>query len=226
MPLGITRGPDGDLWFAESGVDQIGRVTIALRLTVALAGSGDGSVASSPAGIFCRPTCAASFDSGTTVQLAATPRAGSVFGGWSGCDAASGTSCTVAMNARRTVTATFGPTPPTLTVEVNAGTFGTGDTLVLSAALAPGATTSPVDAYVVLRLPDGTLLSLQPGGALVLGLVPFATGVTPTAAAGVLFSFTFTGGEPAGEYLWVGALTTPGTLDVVNGSSAPFTFTP
>src|SRR5579883_750262 len=28
LPLGITAGPDGALWFAESGADQIGRITL------------------------------------------------------------------------------------------------------------------------------------------------------------------------------------------------------
>src|SRR5207244_10398538 len=53
-------------------------------LTVSKAGTGAGTVTSSPAGITCGATCAASFTSGTAVTLTAAPAAGSTFTGWSG----------------------------------------------------------------------------------------------------------------------------------------------
>ncbi len=75
-------------------------------LTVALAGSGTGTVSSSPSGINCGQTCSANFTSGTVVQLSETPATGSKFTGWSG--ACSGTAaCSVTLNAAATVTATF-----------------------------------------------------------------------------------------------------------------------
>src|SRR2546429_9662378 len=41
------------------------------------------------------------------VNLRATATPGSSFDGWSGCDAVSGTTCTVTMSAARSVSATF-----------------------------------------------------------------------------------------------------------------------
>ena len=78
-------------------------------LTVTKTGTGSGLVASSPPGIDCGTTCSATYDSGTGVTLTATPGFGSLFAGWSGCDAVSGTTCTVTMNAARSVTANFLP---------------------------------------------------------------------------------------------------------------------
>jgi hypothetical protein len=76
-------------------------------LTVSDTGLGFGTVTSSPAGINCGSNCSASYVSGTTVTLTATPDLLSGFGGWSGCDAVSGTTCTVNMNSARSVTADF-----------------------------------------------------------------------------------------------------------------------
>jgi hypothetical protein len=76
-------------------------------LTVSKTDLGNGTVTSSPAGINCGSTCSASYVSGTTVTLTAAPDLFSGFGGWSGCDSVSGNSCTVNMNAARSVTADF-----------------------------------------------------------------------------------------------------------------------
>ncbi len=82
------------------------------ELTVAKAGSGSGTVTSSPAGINCGASCSQAYASGTAVHLTGSPAPGSTFAGWSG--ACSGTSgCNVTMSADRTVTATFkAKTPP------------------------------------------------------------------------------------------------------------------
>jgi hypothetical protein len=72
---------------------------------------GTGSITSSPAGINCGTLCSgssATYVSGTTVTLTATPDLGSGFGGWkSGCDSVSGNTCTMNMNSARSVTADF-----------------------------------------------------------------------------------------------------------------------
>lgn len=81
--------------------------TTSQTLSVAKAGTGAGSVASSPSGIDCGATCSASYTSGTSVQLTATPEAGSTFTGWSGDCSGTATTCTVSMSAARSVTATF-----------------------------------------------------------------------------------------------------------------------
>jgi Divergent InlB B-repeat domain len=73
-------------------------------LTVNKAGSGVGTVTSSPAGIDCGVDCTEAYDEGTPVTLTASP--GAAFGGWSGACTGPGT-CTVTMDASKSVTATF-----------------------------------------------------------------------------------------------------------------------
>jgi VCBS repeat protein/List-Bact-rpt repeat protein len=85
-------------------------------LTITKAGTGSGTVTSNPPGINCGATCSAAYNSGTVVSLTATPATGSTFTGWSGCDAVSGTTCTVSMSAARSVTVTFTRQTFTLTV--------------------------------------------------------------------------------------------------------------
>jgi hypothetical protein len=101
-------------------------------LTVSKGGTGSGTVTSSDGGINCGPTCLAPYDSGTLVTLTASASGGSTFGGWSGCDGVSGTTCTVTMSGARSVTATFNVQRFTLTVSkvslVSAGgTVTSGD---------------------------------------------------------------------------------------------------
>ena len=76
-------------------------------LAVTRAGTGTGSVTSSPAGINCGSTCSAMYASGTTVVLTAAAAAGSTFAGWSGAGCSGIGTCTVLMTAARSVTATY-----------------------------------------------------------------------------------------------------------------------
>jgi List-Bact-rpt repeat protein len=79
-------------------------------LTVVFAGNGSGTVTSSPSGINCANTaasCSASFSSGTSVTLTATPVGSSSFGGWSGGCTNSSSNCTFSLQGDTTVTATF-----------------------------------------------------------------------------------------------------------------------
>ncbi|MEI6206916.1 MAG: DUF1566 domain-containing protein [Desulfuromonadales bacterium] len=82
-----------------------------LTLTTAKTGVGSGTIASSPAGISCGATCSASFTSGTTVILTATPASGSIFSGWSGACSGTG-ACSVTMDAVKSVGAIFNITGP------------------------------------------------------------------------------------------------------------------
>jgi hypothetical protein len=101
-------------------------------LSVAVGGSGRGSVASAPAGIVCGGSCTAGFDEGSQVTLTATALDGSFFASWSGCDAEPAPGiCTVTMSAARAVAASFEPVvlpspppppaPPARTLSVIAG---------------------------------------------------------------------------------------------------------
>lgn len=94
-----------------------------IQLTVTDSGNGKGTVTSSPAGISCGGTCTASFASGTSVALTATPAAGATFNGWSGACSGKGT-CSVVLNANTTVGASF--TLPPANVTVTLAGRGTG----------------------------------------------------------------------------------------------------
>jgi hypothetical protein len=107
------------------------------------------------------------------------------------------------------------PVPAVLTLEVNESVFQPGDTLTVIAALRPGTTLSPVDAYVVERLSSGAYLSLQLDGRLVDGLVPIARGILPVPLRAEILRTTVAAGMPAGAYAWLSALTEPGTLNII-----------
>ncbi|HET7442846.1 MAG TPA: hypothetical protein VFJ47_16210 [Terriglobales bacterium] len=91
---------------ADFAIDTINLNVTVLPLSVTLAGTGTGSVTSSPAGIVCPTTCTRNFPLGSAVTLTAKPSSGSTFVGWSG--ACSGTTaCSVTMSTAKSVTATF-----------------------------------------------------------------------------------------------------------------------
>jgi Fe-S cluster biogenesis protein NfuA len=91
---------------APQVVETVSAAVPRFTLTIAKAGGGSGTVTSSAGGINCGTTCAADFDSGTSVALTATPAENSTFAGWSGACSGTG-SCTVTIDAAKTVTATF-----------------------------------------------------------------------------------------------------------------------
>ena len=109
-------------------------------LTLSEAGTGGGTVTSAPAGIDCGATCAASFATGSTVTLTATPDATSTFAGWTGVDSASGTTATVNLNAARAVTASF--VRNTFTLSVTRSGAGTGSVTSSPVGISCGATCS------------------------------------------------------------------------------------
>jgi uncharacterized delta-60 repeat protein len=83
--------------------------------TVTKAGTGTGSVQSSPAGIDCGGACSAPFDDGSALTLTATPAAGSAFAGWSGGGCSGAGSCALTMSSDQAVTASFKALPPAVT---------------------------------------------------------------------------------------------------------------
>ena len=79
-------------------------------VTVDFAGTGSGTISSSPPGLGCSSTagssCTGSFPTGSSVTLTAIPNG--TFGGWAGCSIAAGTTCTLQdLTNNVTVTATF-----------------------------------------------------------------------------------------------------------------------
>src|SRR5262245_31559044 len=105
---------------AKSVTATFAAAPVTYSLTVTKAGTGSGTVTSSPAGISCGTTCSGSYNSGTAVTLTAAAASGSTFSGWSGACTGTG-SCSVTMDAAKSVTANFDPVTYSLTV-TEAGT--------------------------------------------------------------------------------------------------------
>ncbi len=188
-----------------------GASTHALGVTVA--GTGSGTVTSSPAGLSCSSgTCTADFATGTVVSLTATPGSGASFSGWSGACSGTGT-CTVTMTAAQNVTATFTASAPS-THQLAVTVAGTGSGTVTSspAGLSCSSGTCTVQASA------GTVVSLTatPGSeASFSGWSGACSGtgtctVTMTAAQNV--TATFTAGVPSGTTALVVVVTGSGTV--------------
>ncbi len=84
-------------------------VTVPLNqtLTVTKAGTGTGTVISTPSGISCGGTCAFAFAPGAAVTLDAISASGSTLASWSGAGCSGTGSCVVTMDTAKSVTATF-----------------------------------------------------------------------------------------------------------------------
>jgi len=132
-------------------------------LTGILNGTGSGNLTSAPAGLNCGSQgtlCSASFATGTSVSVTATPDSTSNFAGWS--VACSGTGkCNTTMSADRQATATFNLNP-SLVVNVGGNAAGTG---------------------TVTSSPAGISCQLPQGGACQAYFLP-GTPVQLTASAG------------------------------------------
>ena len=78
------------------------------QLDIVKSGTGSGTVTSNSGGISCGSACVASYPTGTSVTLTATPGSGASFAGWSGCvSATTAASITVAVNSNTTCSAVF-----------------------------------------------------------------------------------------------------------------------
>ena len=150
--------------------------------TLTIAGSGTGSGSVTGSGIACAHTgagdtgtCSAQYSTGTNVTLTAAPTAGSAFVGWSGASCV-GLTCTVTVDASKTVTAAFTLAPVTLTVTTtgSGGIVTSGDSTISC-----GSTCSA--SYTV-----GTVVNLTAAtttaGYMFTGWGGACTGTTPTCA--------------------------------------------
>lgn len=114
----------------------------------------------------------------------------------------------------------------TLETEVEDSTLRPGQALRLTARLRRSRTPSAADAYIVLRMPNGQLMSWT-GSALVPGLAPLARNFVPTDFVGEILNLRVPGGAPPGYYTWMSALTEAGTMNLLSGiSQRGFTITP
>jgi hypothetical protein len=114
-------------------------------LTISLAGTGSGSVTSSPPGIDCGPTCFTQFDQGQVVTLTASPSTGSSFSGWSGGGCSGTGACQVTMSSAESVTAAFALSSTGGGGESSepGGSGGSGDSGTQPGSAAPAAPPAP-----------------------------------------------------------------------------------
>jgi hypothetical protein len=171
------------------------------ELTVVRNGTGTGQVVSSPAGIDCGATCAASF-SVPTVTLTATADPLSRFSAWSGGGCSGTAPCDVTLDAARTVTATFDRIPAALVLAPTSHDFG---------SVTVGASSPPVVFTVTNNggLPSGTLSAQSSDPTFQLGM-DGCSGTSVAAGGGtctvtVVFAPTGTAGPRSGT-LTIGGL--------------------
>jgi hypothetical protein len=129
-----------------------------LQRTLMVAIQGQGTVRSTPSGVACPGTCAATFPSGTQVALSASPRAGGTFTGWSGACTGKA-SCEIRLAADATATAAFEMGPP-IPVQLAVTVQGAG---------------SVTSAPAVINCPGTCSASFAAGTAVTLSASP-ATG--------------------------------------------------
>ena len=95
--------------FGDSGYsnEACGSPAAGFDFTIAKAGTGSGTVVSSPPGIDCGDNCVTSYPAGKVITLTATAAWGSFFSGWSGGGCSGTAPCVIAGNMPVTVTAIF-----------------------------------------------------------------------------------------------------------------------
>lgn len=111
QPIAVAINPQGTTAYVSNvagGTPTVVEVGGMRTLTILRAGSGIGSVQSSPSGIDCGTQCIAQYTLGTPVTLTATAASGSVFNGWTG----TGCGVVVTLDADRTCTANFSAVAP------------------------------------------------------------------------------------------------------------------
>jgi len=156
------KSGDGTVAARNGGAGTIYLYQNVFPLAVTKAGTGTGMMQSTPAGITCGATCSGNFAKTSNVTLTATPDSGSAFSGWAGACSGTGT-CTVTMDAAKTVTASFNLTPPP----------------------APALTINPVTSPTTQRnqtlsgtMASGTTISVSVNGIATAGSVTYPTPTT------------------------------------------------
>jgi lysophospholipase L1-like esterase len=114
-----------------------------------------------------------------------------------------------------------------LRVLVNDSSLAPGETLTLTVTTMPESTPMVVDLYVALQFPDQTVWFLHDDGSFTPAIQPYLSHWLVAPFRAELFRYTFTGAEPAGNYVWLAAFIEPGTGMIVGSiAQTRFTFSP
>jgi hypothetical protein len=146
-------------------------------LTLTFSGPGSGTVTWS--GGSCTSSCSPTIQNGTVVTLTAAAGSGSSFLGWSGSCSGTAPTCTVTMNAARSVTARFETATKRLTIVPTGGGGGT----ISGGGLGPCVITAGVaGSGCAADVPYGasvTLTATPDGSSLFQGWASTCTGTGP-----------------------------------------------
>jgi uncharacterized repeat protein (TIGR02543 family) len=191
------------------------------ELTVSKAGTGTGTVISTPAGINCGSDCNESYNHGQSVSLTATADSGFAFTGWSGACSGVG-ACTVTMDGAKTVTATFSPV---YTLTVTKSGSGTGTVTSTPAGINCGSDCTeeyPIGTAVTLTASpaSGSTFSGWSGACTRTGTCTVTMDVAKSVTATFTPSYTVT--ATAGP----GGTISPASRTVNHGAFTTFTITP
>lgn len=158
----ITFTDTSEYWHGFTvGVSELSSL---FALNVTKPGTGTGTVTSAPTGINCGTTCSANFATGTNVVLTATPAATSTFVNWGSACTGTALTCTVAMTAAKSATATFNLipviTPPTAIT--NAASNITATSAKLNGSVKSNGATAAVSFDFGLTTAYGTNIAATP----------------------------------------------------------------
>jgi len=189
-----------------------------LTVTKSSAGAANGTVTSSPSGINCGADCSEVYNYGTSVTLTASNTNGAVFLNWTGACTGSGTTCTVNIDADKSVNAAFGQTFNTKTLTVSKSGSGSGTVTSSPAGINCGADCS--ENYI-----DGTSVTLTAsvsGGSTFTGWSGACTGtglcsvkMTSDQSVTAIFSASLTSGSLAGTWIGTWNWSGPGSFGCI-----------
>ena len=113
----------------------------------------------------------------------------------------------------------------------NSSSYRRGQALALNATVTPGPATLNADVYIALQVPGcGSLacaLYWQGGLNFTATQQPYVGDWRVTSVNVPIFDYVFDGTETVGSYVWYGALTEPGTLNLIGSiKQVPFTLSP